>query len=134
MCVCVCVCVCACVCVYVCTSTDSTSNATKWHFRSCLLRAWFKSENHREPYYLGRSICQIDNLLLEQRPPSECSWPARSIRRHVQYWKACELHSWLPFYTLPLLLDFFIISPFCLCKTTYLFHDIYVKKIDGGCR
>ena len=50
-----------------------------------LLRAWFKSENHREPYYLGRSICQIDNLLLKQRPPSECSWPARSIQRHVQY-------------------------------------------------
>ena len=72
-----------------------------------LLRAWFKSENHREPYYLGRSICQIDNLLLKQRPPSECSWPARSIRRHVQYWKACELHSWLLFYTLPLLLDFY---------------------------
>jgi len=74
---------------------------TRW-----LLRAWFKSENHREPYYLGRSICQIDNLLLKQRPPSEFSRPARSIRRHVQYWKATELRSWLLFYSLPLLLDF----------------------------
>lgn len=33
---------------------------TRW-----LLRAWFKTENHREPYYLGRSVHQIDNLLLK---------------------------------------------------------------------
>ena len=41
---------------------------TKW-----LLHAWFKSQNHREAFYLGRSMKQIDNLLLKQCPPSEFS-------------------------------------------------------------
>ena len=31
---------------------------TQW-----LLCAWFNTENHREPYYLGRSVHQVDNLL-----------------------------------------------------------------------
>ena len=49
---------------------------------------------------------QIDNLLLKQCPPSEFSRPATSIRRHVTYWKASELRSWLLFFSLPLLLYF----------------------------
>ena len=74
---------------------------TRW-----LLHNWFKSENHQEPYYLGRSVCQIDELLLKQCPPSEFSRPPRSIKRHMKYWKASELRSWLLFYSLPLILDF----------------------------
>ena len=74
---------------------------TRW-----LLCTWFRSENHREAYYLGRSVRQIDDLLLKQRPPSEFSRPPRSIQRHLNYWKATELRSWLLFHSLPLLLDF----------------------------
>ena len=74
---------------------------TRW-----LLHAWFNSENHREAFYLGRSARQIDDLLLKQRPPSEFSRPLRSIRKHLKYWKASELHSWLLYYSLPLLMDF----------------------------
>lgn len=74
---------------------------TRW-----LLHNWFKSENHREPYYLGRNVRQIDELLLKQCPPSEFSRPPRSIQKHMKYWKASELRSWLLFYSLPLLLDF----------------------------
>lgn len=59
---------------------------TKW-----LLNARFKSQNHREAFYLGRSVNEIDTLLLKQRPPSEFSRPPRSIRdtsvtgRHQSY-------------------------------------------------
>ena len=74
---------------------------TRW-----LLRAWFNSENHCESFYLGRSSRQIDDILSAQCPPSEFSRPPRSIRQHLNYWKASELHSWLLFYSLPLLLDF----------------------------
>ena len=32
---------------------------TKW-----IMRAWFKSENHAQPFYLGRSVHEIDSILL----------------------------------------------------------------------
>jgi len=70
----------------------------------CLLHAWFKSQNHREAFYLGRSMKQIDTLLLKQCPPSEFSRPPRSIQGDLSYWKASELRNWLLFYSLPLLL------------------------------
>ena len=34
------------------------------------------------------------------------SRPLRSIKKHLHYWKASELHTWLLFYSLPLLLDY----------------------------
>ncbi len=71
-----------------------------------LLHAWFDSENHREPFYLGRYLNQIDKKFLKQTPPSEFSRIPRSIKKHLRYWKASELRSWLLFYSLPLLLDF----------------------------
>ena len=74
---------------------------TRW-----LLHAWFKSENHREAFYLGQSTSHIDDLLLKQRPPSEFSRPPRSIRKHLNYWKASELRTWLLFYSLPLLVEY----------------------------
>ena len=69
-----------------------------------LLRAWFDSENHREAFYLGRSGRQIDDLLLQQRPPHEFTRPPRSVLNHRNYWKASELRNWLLFYSLPILM------------------------------
>lgn len=69
-----------------------------------LLRAWFDSENHREEFYLGRSGRQIDDLLLQQRPPHEFTRPPRSVLNHRNYWKASELCNWLLFYSLPILM------------------------------
>ena len=89
---------------------------TRW-----LLRTWFRSENHREAYYLGRSVRQIDDLLLKQRPPSDFSRPPRSIQRHLNYWKATELRSWLLILLLAAAFGFFTFSLFpslflpCLC-------------------
>ena len=36
-----------------------------------LTNQWFNSVNHLEPYYLGRQRQSIDNMLQQQRPPSE---------------------------------------------------------------
>ena len=39
-----------------------------------LLKAWFLSSNHGEPYHLGNySLSIIDKILLKQLPPSELS-------------------------------------------------------------
>ena len=74
---------------------------TRW-----LLHARFNSENHRQPFYFGRCILQIDKLLLKLTPPSEFSRPPRSIKKHLRYWKASELRSWLLYYSLLLLIHF----------------------------
>ena len=70
-----------------------------------LLKKWFLSANHREPYYLGRAADAIDDQLMKQHPPHEFSRPPRSIQKHMNYWKASELRSWLLYYSLPLLLN-----------------------------
>ena len=67
-----------------------------------LINLWFKSSNHRSPFYLGNKISEIDAVLLKQRPPHEISRRPRSIL-HTNYWKASELKNWLLFYSLPLL-------------------------------
>ena len=76
---------------------------TKW-----IMRAWFKSENHAQPFYLGLSVHEIDSILLQQHPPSEFSRAPRSINEHKSYWKASELRNWLLYYSLPLLIDFLL--------------------------
>ena len=54
--------------------------ATKW-----LMRAWFKSENHTQPFYLDQSVNQTDRILMQQHPPSEFSQAPRSISEHESY-------------------------------------------------
>lgn len=69
-----------------------------------LMKYWFSSAYHGKPYYLGLRKAQIDSMFLQQRPPTEFSRPPHSIK-HLQYWKASELHNWLLFYSLPVLLE-----------------------------
>ena len=71
-----------------------------------LTNQWFNSANHSMPYYLGRQIKSIDHLLQQQHPPSEFSRPPRSIKQHLQFWKASEFRSWLLYYSLPILFKF----------------------------
>jgi len=70
-----------------------------------LLKYWFDSSYHMSPFYLGRHLATIDKELLSQRPPSDFSRAPRSIKKHLKYWKASELRTWLLFYSLPLLLN-----------------------------
>ena len=48
---------------------------TRW-----LTRAWFDSKFHDSPFYIGRSVKDIDLQLLNQCPPSEFTRPPRSIK------------------------------------------------------
>ena len=67
------------------------------------------AKSYKEPYYLGRKSADIDSELLKQTPPHEFNRPPappRSIQKHLEYWKASELRTWLLYYSLPLLIDY----------------------------
>ena len=70
------------------------------------MKFWFDSSFHSSPFYIGRQVARIYNLLLQQCPPSEFSRPPRSIKKHIKYWKASELRNWLLFYSLPIIIDY----------------------------
>ena len=55
-----------------------------------LINLWFKSSNHRSPFYLGNKISEIDAVLLKQRPPHEISRRPRSIL-HTNYWESIRV-------------------------------------------
>ena len=51
---------------------------------------------------IGRSVKDVDKVLLQQRPPHDFSRATRSIEQHRNYWKASEFRSWLLFYSIPI--------------------------------
>ena len=71
-----------------------------------LLKYWIDSSHHGNPYYIGRSVKDIDKVLLQQRPPHDFSRAPRSIEQHRKCWKASEFRSWPLFYSLPILTSF----------------------------
>ena len=85
---------------------------------------------------IGRSVKDVDKVLLQQRPPHDFSRATRSIEQHRNYWKASEFRSWLLFYSIPILTSFLpplymcihIITPFLFvlyiffCNATLLLH------------
>eukprot|EP00734_Pompholyxophrys_sp_LG126_P000210 Pompholyxophrys_sp_v1_NODE_49_length_3016_cov_4.701891.p3 type:complete len:248 gc:universal NODE_49_length_3016_cov_4.701891:1393-650(-) len=56
-----------------------------------LFSLWFSSEHHREEWYLGRVIGEIDKRMLSLRLPSWITRSARTISDHLLHWKAAEL-------------------------------------------
>lgn len=60
-----------------------------------LLKYWFVSRYHSEPFYIGTKLATIDTLRLRQQPPSELSHPPRSLEKHLKYLKVSKLRSWL---------------------------------------
>lgn len=66
---------------------------------------WFDSAFHLQPFYIGRRVSVVDELLVQQTPPNEFSRPPRSIKKSLKYWKASEFQAWLLFYALPVLID-----------------------------
>ena len=68
-----------------------------------LLNLWFNSTHHSKPFYIGRKLSEIDQLLMLQKPPNEFSRSPRSISNYRKFWKASELRQFLLFYSLPIL-------------------------------
>eukprot|EP00734_Pompholyxophrys_sp_LG126_P000343 Pompholyxophrys_sp_v1_NODE_125_length_1742_cov_3.723770.p2 type:complete len:129 gc:universal NODE_125_length_1742_cov_3.723770:519-133(-) len=55
-----------------------------------LFHLWFDSSHHREDWYMGRAINEIDRRLLTLSPPSWMTRPPRAISNDLSYWKASE--------------------------------------------
>ena len=63
---------------------------------------WFDTQNHKEEFYLGKAIKNIDAELLSIRPTCNISRLPRSLTMR-KFWKAHEWYAWLFFYSLPIL-------------------------------
>ncbi|CAB4019393.1 Hypothetical predicted protein [Paramuricea clavata] len=63
-----------------------------------LVHLWFDSNNHNEPWYLGKHIPVIDSRLKRVMPPQEVTRVPRSITQRA-FWKGSEWHWWLPLYS-----------------------------------
>ena len=52
-----------------------------------LLKLWFNSKHHKELWYLGTSIKDIDVLLMSLTPPDEMKRTPRSLQTTLKFWK-----------------------------------------------
>ena len=57
---------------------------------------------HKEDWYLGGKVSDIDQELLAINPPVEVTRAPRSVKDR-KFWKAFEWRSFLLFYALPVL-------------------------------
>eukprot|EP00734_Pompholyxophrys_sp_LG126_P000110 Pompholyxophrys_sp_v1_NODE_9_length_5690_cov_16.428039.p1 type:complete len:824 gc:universal NODE_9_length_5690_cov_16.428039:2580-109(-) len=76
-----------------------------------LFNIWFNKSQHRQNWYLGRAIREIDRRLMNIRPPSWMQRAPRSIARTLAYWKAAEFVNFLLYH-----------GPYVLC---HILPDIY---------
>ena len=56
-----------------------------------LLRLWFDSSHHREPWYIGKCVAKVDTELCAIRPTNEIPRTPRSIQATVKYWKGINM-------------------------------------------
>ena len=59
----------------------------------------FDSKNHAENWYLGKKVDDVDNRLLNMKPPSELTRCPRSTKERALY-KASEWKNFLIYYSL----------------------------------
>lgn len=87
-----------------------------------LQKFWFNGKYKDHRFYLSKEIRQIDEVLLSIKPPHEFRRTPRSIEKTLKYWKASELRSWLLYYCIPILFEFFHVD--------YLHHlNLLVKAM-----
>lgn len=69
-----------------------------------LTSMWFNSKYHKHSFYLGNRVKEVDDFLLQIKPPSsQVRRSPRPIRTSLKFWKAGEYRSWL---LLPILQHF----------------------------
>ncbi len=71
-----------------------------------LLKFWFATKYHNNPYYLRPYISRIDKEMLRIKPPHEFRRSPRSIESSLFFWKASEYRVFLLFYAVPVLKRF----------------------------
>lgn len=57
---------------------------------------WLDSENHEKPYYIGNRVNELDEQLLQIKPPCSITRVPRSLQQR-KFWKASEWQKWLLF-------------------------------------
>ena len=67
-----------------------------------LMKFWFGSSFHSEPYSLRKHLSAINKIILQIRPPNEVKRKPRTLDDMPLY-KASEFRAWLLFYGLPVL-------------------------------
>ena len=99
-------------------------------YNAWLMKPWFESSNHAEPYNLDRNTTVIDRVLMQQHRPHEFSCCPRSIAKHLKFWKPSELKNWPLFYSLPLLLDYLPSHHYTLIVCAM--HILLQESIDSS--
>jgi hypothetical protein len=82
-----------------------------------LISLWFDSKNHKEPWYIGRSISEAESRFLGIKPPDVVTRVPKSFRGRG--WKATECRTFLLYY-LPLLHG--------ILPDKYLVHALLLSK------
>lgn len=70
-----------------------------------LLKCWFNSSFHSEPYSLRKHLSEINKIVYKIQPPNEIQRLPRSLDQ-IQFFKASEFRAWMLFYALPILAMF----------------------------
>ena len=71
-----------------------------------MLNLWLSSRNNKEPFYLGRKIKRIDEILMKVKFPIEFPRKQRSISENISYFKASEYRNFLFYTGIAVLRDF----------------------------
>ena len=74
--------------------------------KTLLHKFWLNGTYKDHRFYLSKEVAQIDEKLLEIKPPHEFRRTPRAIQKTLSYWKASEFRAWLLFYSIPILFDF----------------------------
>ena len=90
--------------------------------KAMIKKFWLNGKYKSHRFYLSKEVKQIDEKLLDIRPPHEFRRTPRSIEKTINYWKASELRAWLLFYSIPILFDFL--------HRDYLYHlNLLIKSM-----
>lgn len=94
---------------------------------------WFDSSHHREPWYIGTRINEIDRKMEHFQPPSNITRMPRSILTRA-YWKASEWRAFLLFYA-PIVLKSVLPGTFfehflLLCQAVFVLQTTSITQLE----
>ena len=101
----------------------STSHKSVTGVTRQLVKLWFDSKHHSQPYYIGRKISLVDAKLTAICPPSEIHRAPRSLVDR-KYWKASEWRAFL-FYSLVILQGILLLQ-----STSTIFFSLCMLSIN----
>jgi len=120
------------------------STEYQWDYLHCvpegvarsLFHKWVSNESQIIKFITLKGHWQKLTHLLQQRPPHYFTRSPRSLTKHLAYWKASEIHTWLLHYALPVMPDFLLpcisITLLCWRQHILLNQDISETQITAA--